>query len=116
LRVLALRIPCRDLAVSERFYSRLLGRPRAFGSLELGYVGFELENVSVLLEPTEAGEFEVGRYLGFSLEVDDIQAFYLRLKDEVAFSGQPESQPWGGTMTHVTDVNGNTLSIVQVSA
>lgn len=99
---------------SETFYSLLFECGKTFGDPDQGYVGFVLENVSVLLEHTEAGEFEAGRYLGFSLEVPNIMKFYEKLKGEVSFTGPPENQPWGGIMTHVTDNSGNILSIVEI--
>ena len=35
---------------------------------------------------------------------------------EVKFTGPPETQPWGGIMTHVMDSSGNVLSMVEVDA
>jgi hypothetical protein len=100
---------------SELFYSMLLGQEKSFGDASHGYLGFVLENVSVLLEPIEGVEFGAGRYLGFSLEVADIHDFYEKLNGTVAFTGPPEPQPWGGIMTHVTDASGNILSIVEIT-
>jgi predicted enzyme related to lactoylglutathione lyase len=115
MRVNTIRIPCSDLKLSEAFYSVLLGRTKAFGGEEEGYVGFDLDNVTILLELEEAGEFEAGRYLGFSIEVDDIERLYRELKDRIAFVAPPEKQPWGGTMAHVEDTSGNSLSIVEAA-
>ncbi|MBD3648194.1 MAG: VOC family protein [Pseudomonadales bacterium] len=92
----------------------MLGQQKAFGGLDPGYIGFRLENVTLLLEAVEPGEFEGGRYLGFSLEVDDIEGFYSKLSSDIPFTGPPRQQVWGGIMTHVNDVSGNTLSIVQM--
>ena len=116
MRIHTIRIPCTDMQDAETFYSKLLGCQKAFGDVTQGYIGFAVENVSILLEPVEAGEFEAGRYLGFSFEVPDIHGFYEQLKGEVKFTGPPETQPWGGIMTHVTDSSGNVLSIVGVDA
>ncbi len=91
----------------------MLGQGKSFGDAAQGYIGFDIENVSILLEPIEAGEFEAGRYLGFSLEVPDIESFYAHLKHEMSFTGPPKKQVWGGVMTHLTDCSGNTLSIVE---
>jgi predicted enzyme related to lactoylglutathione lyase len=103
------------MADSESFYAQLLGQEKSFGDASDGYVGFVLENASILLEPIEAGEFEAGRYLGFSLEVPDIHAFYENLKGSATFTGPPEPQSWSGFMTHVSDSSGNTLSIVEIT-
>ena len=115
MRVNTLRIPCTDLGKSSGFYSLLLGQEPTFGDVGTGYIGFDIENVTILLEPVEPGEFESGRYLGFSLEVDDIRNFYESLAGQIQFSHPPREQPWGGIMTHVTDASGNTLSVVQSS-
>jgi hypothetical protein len=94
----------------------LFGIGKTFGNETQGYIGFTLENVSVLLEAIEAEEFEAGRYLGFSFEVPDVLSFYNRLKDKLVFTGPPQEQEWGGIMTHVTDTSGDTLSIVEITS
>ena len=115
MRIHTIRIPCTDMNDSESFYSMLLGQEKSFGDTSHRYIGFVLENVSVLLEPIEVGEFEAGRYLGFSLEVPDIHEIYDKLSGMANFTGPPESQPWGGMMTHVSDSSGNILSIVEIT-
>ena len=93
MKVNTLRIPCRDLVESENFYTNILGLNKIYGSPEKGFVGYRLENADILIEPEEPGEFESGRYLGFSLEVRDIASFYNDyLKKGVQFSGPPERQ------------------------
>jgi predicted enzyme related to lactoylglutathione lyase len=115
MRLHSVRIPCRKLGESAAFYVKVLGVKPAFGSADGEYVGFRLDSGTVLLEPEDAEEFASGRYLGFSLETDDIQAFYRDASERgVTFTGPPMRQPWGGTMTHVEDCNGNIFSIVQV--
>lgn len=115
MRVHTLRIPCKDLARAEAFYARALGTDKAFGGAGQGYVGFALDNANVLIEQQERGEFESGRYLGFSLAVDDIDAYYnAGVERGLPFLHPPQRQPWGGTMTHVRDDDGNVFSIVQV--
>ena len=114
MRLNTIRIPCLNLDEAEIFYSTLLEREKAFGSAQESYTGFNIDNVTVLLEPTEEGEFEAGHYLGFSLETEDIDSFYLAMKERgVKFTGTPIKQAWGGMMTHIEDCSGNTFSIVQ---
>ncbi len=114
MKLNTIRIPCINLAASEAHYSDVLGWRKIFGSSEHGYVGYQLDNVAVLLELEETGEFESGRYLGFSVSVANLQDYYLLgLQRGVEFTGPPEKQPWGGTMTHIRDCNGNTFSIVE---
>jgi len=115
MKVNTLRIPCRDLVQSEDFYTNLLGLEKSYGSPNEGYVGYKIENADILIENEEDGEFESGRYLGFSIEVPDIHKFYLSSASKgVTFTGPPERQAWGGVMTHVKDCNGNSFSVVQV--
>ena len=114
MRINAIRIPCLDLTESAAFYERLIGLERTFGGVEEGYVGFQLENAQLLLETQEHGEFECGRYLGFSVEVEDIFQFHSELQRRgVAFTSAPKQQDWGGIMTHIKDCSGNTFSVVQ---
>jgi predicted enzyme related to lactoylglutathione lyase len=110
----AVRIPCRDLYESEVYYSQSIGWPKIFGSNEEGYVGFDLKGTTIILELEEVGEFECGRYLGFSVTVEDLNGFFLEAeKRGVEFTGPPERQDWGGTMTHIRDCSGNTFSVVE---
>ena len=114
MRLNTIRIPCLLLDEAERYYNVLLDLEKTFGSVQERYIGFRLENVTVLLEPVEEGEFEAGRYLGFSLETEDIESFYDTMKNQgVKFTGSPEKQVWGGVMTHIEDCSGNVFSIVQ---
>ena len=69
MKVNTLRIPCRNLVQSEDFYTNLLGLEKSYGSSGEGYVGYKIENADILIENEEDGEFESGRYLGFSIEV-----------------------------------------------
>ena len=57
----------------------------------------------------------LGRFLGFSLEVKDMDNFYQKsIELGIIFTGPPEEQVWGGIMTLVIDCSGNTFSVVQV--
>lgn len=109
-----MRIPCVDLKESEAFYSNKLGLNKIFGSTEEGFVGYQLDNVQLMIEPQETGEFECGRFLGFSLETKNIAKSYETLRSNgVRFTGPPEKQTWGGTMTHIIDCSGNSFSLVE---
>ena len=114
MRMGMMRIPCKDLAESEIYYTHKLGLTKKFGSPEDGYVGFSLENIDVLIELEERGEFECGRFLGFSLVVDDIDTVYKNYMEKgITFTGPPQRQFWGGVMTHIVDCSGNSFSLVQ---
>ena len=50
----------------------MVGWPKTFGSVDEGYVGFDLSGITVILEPEEIDEFECGRYLGFSVSIENL--------------------------------------------
>jgi len=55
----------------------------------------------------------VGRFVGVSLAVEDIDLVYDSLSlAGVPFDGRPEKQPWGGTLAHFKDPAGNTLTLL----
>ena len=114
MKLSTIRIPSMNLKIASDFYEHSLGLSKSFGSPDEGFVGFELENALLLLEPEEPGEFECGRYMRFSVSVADIEIFFENcLKRGVIFSGVPEVQKWGGIMAHLQDCDGNTFSVVQ---
>ena len=114
MRVNVIRIPCRALADSAEYYEKQIGLDRAYGSPDDGFIGFQLENAQLLLEPQEPGEFECGRYLGFSVAVEDIFKFHNECRERgVEFTTPPQEQAWGGVMTHIRDCDGNSFSVVQ---
>ena len=115
MKLNTIRIPCKNLKESEVFYTEQLGLTQFFGSDQDGFIGYQLDNVQIIIEPEEKGEFESGRYLGFSIEVENLNQFYTRLNGSgVKFTCAPEQQSWGGLMTHIIDPSNNTFSIVQV--
>jgi uncharacterized glyoxalase superfamily protein PhnB len=59
----------------------------------------------------------VGRFVGVSLEVTDIDATYRTLVERgVQFDAPPERQAWGGTLAHLRDPDGNVLTLLESSA
>lgn len=117
MKLSMMRIPCKNLRDAELFYSSKLGMRKVFGSESEGFIGYQLDNTQVLLELEEIGEFECGKYLGFSLEVSDINDFYRVAKENgITFTGAPVKQDWGGIMTHIVDCSRNTFSIMQSNA
>ena len=56
----------------------------------------------------------VGRFVGVSIEVDDIHRAYRDLSAAgVSFDAAPQSQGWGGVLTHFRDPSGNVLTLVE---
>lgn len=46
--------------------------------------------------------------------VDSIDQVYKLLTTKgVEFSGRPEKQPWGGTLAHLKDLDGNVLTLME---
>lgn len=116
MQVYALRIFVQDLPAARSFYADLLDLPvlwdqegSAFG-LDAG--------ISVIVEAVSDDEPEedralVGRFVGCSFQVDDIQGTYERLcAAGVRFHGAPTEQTWGGTLAHFDDPSGNVLTLV----
>jgi len=55
----------------------------------------------------------VGRFVGVSLTLDDIDAAYRTLTGRgVEFLGAPARQPWGGVLAHLRDPDGNVLTLL----
>ena len=55
----------------------------------------------------------VGRFVGVSISVSDIEAAYNELSAKgVAFLAAPEKMPWGGTLAHFRDPSGNVLTLL----
>ena len=55
----------------------------------------------------------VGRFVGISLQVDDIDVIYQELTEKgVEFEGPPAKQPWGGVLAHFKDPDGNTITLL----
>ena len=55
----------------------------------------------------------VGRFVGVSLRVDDIDGVYETLKMRgVQFKSPPEKQSWGGSHAHFQDPDGNILTLL----
>ncbi len=57
------------------FYAKPLGLSKLFGSDLEGFIGYKLDNVQVIIEPEEKGEFESARYIGFSIELANLNQF-----------------------------------------
>ncbi|MFK7896136.1 MAG: VOC family protein [Myxococcota bacterium] len=111
------RIFVTDWTRSLAFYSDTLGIPIAYAIPESGWAELETGEAHLALERVapqdpEADEL-VGRFVSVSLEVDDLQAVYEKLISRgVEFLAPPEKQPWGGSLAHFRDPDGNVLTIL----
>ena len=99
------------------FYRDTLGWPLEYADEDLGWAQFRLGGCAIGLErqPLDDAEAQelVGRFVGCSIEVDDVQVAYDELSAKgVPFVEPPERQPWGGTLAHFRDPDGNTLTLL----
>ena len=111
------RIFVRDWPRAVAFYSDTLGIPLASRSDDFGWAQLDTGAAQLALErvpPDEPeGEQLVGRFVGASLAVDDLEACYARLCARgVEFVAPPERMPWGGSLAHFRDPDGNVLTLV----
>jgi lactoylglutathione lyase len=101
------------------FYAETLGLRRASLDDRKGVAVFKLgarDTLSVeRVDPKDPEERDrPGRFLGVSIEVDDIRRAYRELSaGGVMFDAAPQAQAWGGILTHFRDPAGNVLSLVQ---
>jgi DNA-binding transcriptional MerR regulator len=110
----AVRIFCRDLEVARRFYRDQLGLTEL--SVNRHWVVYDVGSAQLIVEPVPEGESEgdVGRFAGFSFSVADAASACAELAARgVKIVGHPEVQPWGGTLAHVEDPDGNVITLAQ---
>ncbi|GAB5470374.1 MAG: hypothetical protein Kilf2KO_34040 [Rhodospirillales bacterium] len=116
MRIYAVRIFVDDLAKARAFYGETLGLKEVWTMTEMKAVGFDLESAQLIVEEEDPEGEEaglIGRFVGLSLQVDDIEESYRQLKERgVAFEGPPEKQPWGGTLADFKDPAGNLLTLL----
>jgi catechol 2,3-dioxygenase-like lactoylglutathione lyase family enzyme len=105
-----------DLAAARTFYAQTLGLDMLW-EYENKAIGFDLGPVLIVEDVSSEEDREdrnlAGRYVGCSIEVDDIKAKYSELVAKgVHFTAPPEKQEWGGTLAHFQDPAGNVLTLV----
>jgi catechol 2,3-dioxygenase-like lactoylglutathione lyase family enzyme len=116
MHLAAVRVFVDDLAAARRFYGDVLGLQVAWEGEAA--IGFDLDRAGLIIEIVgEDADSEalalVGRFVGCSIAVDDIEETYAELKaKDVKFSGAPERQPWGGVLAHFEDPSGNVLTLL----
>jgi uncharacterized glyoxalase superfamily protein PhnB len=113
----AQRIFCFHWKECVSFYKDTIGLPVKFESEEMGWAEFDLGGISLAVERQDENDAEaqslVGRFVGISLQVDDIDVIYQELTGKgVEFEGPPAKQPWGGVLAHFKDPDGNTITLL----
>jgi catechol 2,3-dioxygenase-like lactoylglutathione lyase family enzyme len=113
------RVFVTDFDKSLDFYTKTLGMELDYTD-KANWAQFKSgEDVSLAIEKcapdcVEQGSKLVGRFVGVTLMVDNIEEQYSRLVAKgVEFTGRPEKQPWGGTLAHLKDLDGNVLTLMQ---
>jgi len=119
MKIAALRIFVDDLAAARDFYAGALGLLLGEDGARYGWCVFDGGGARLVLEsvaPDAAPDDRslVGRFVGVSFEVGDVEAEYARLRGMgVRFTGPPARQPWGGALATLSDPSGNLIQLVQ---
>ena len=112
--VASVRIFVDDLAAATAFYSGVIGEQPAWSgddaSVYAGPPMFVVERADD--EARQHGY--VGRFTGISFWTTDAAATHSDLTARgVPVHGPPAKQHWGGTLLHVDDPSGNTITFLQ---
>jgi len=116
-KLYAVRIFSLNWQESFNFYRDTLGLSVWFNDAESGWAQFDLGGVYLGLERCEPTDSEtrqlVGRFVGVSLRVSNIEQIYSELRTNgVEFIAPPEKQVWGGTLAHFKDPDANVLTLL----
>jgi predicted enzyme related to lactoylglutathione lyase len=116
-KLFAVRIFVTDWDRAIRFYTEILGMHATYRNDKIGWAQMATGEGQLALERVDPSDQEgkalVGRFVGVSLQVPDIQATYKILVERgVEFVAPPENQPWGGVLAHLRDPDGNVLTLL----
>ncbi len=120
-KLYAVRIFTYDWPRAVAFYRDTLGMELVFESDAIGWAQFKVGESHIGIERCDPADEEtkvmVGRFVGVSLEVEDIDETYAKLLAKgVEFTGKPERQVWGGTLAHLIDLDGNIVTLLGSNA
>jgi predicted enzyme related to lactoylglutathione lyase len=116
-RLFAVRVFVTDWDRALRFYTETLGIPTTFRSDEMGWAQLATGEGQLALErvaPDDAEARElVGRFVGVSLQVPDIESTHMTLVERgVEFLAPPGEQPWGELLAHFRDPDRNVIALL----
>ena len=114
-KLYAQRVFSKQWQASTAFYEETIGLPVKFKDASMGWAEFDLGGASIAIEREDENSEEslAGRFVGISIQVEDITAIYQELTGKgVEFVAPPERQPWGGTLAHFKDPDGNVLTLL----
>ena len=102
---------------SLEFYRDIIGLSLQHEDTELGWAQFQLGSSFLGLERCDPNDVEsldlVGRFVGLSIEVSDIESVYDDLtRKGVEFTSPPTLQNWGGTLAHFSDPDKNIITLL----
>ncbi len=116
-KLFAVRVFVTDWERAIQFYTETIGIPASFRSDEMGWAQLETGEAQLALERVAPDDEEarelVGRFVGVSLQVSDIEATYKTLVERgVEFLAPPGKQPWGGVLAHFRDPDRNVITLL----
>lgn len=117
MELYAVRLFVRQWDAACDFYGQKLGLTQRFRDDDMGWAEFDLGGpcfgIERVADDDAEGNSYVGRFVGVSLRVEDIQAVHKELTAKgVIFVEAPEQQPWGGWLAHLKDPDGNVLTLL----
>ena len=117
MKLYAIRVFVTDWPKACEFYGETLGLTQKFSDESMGWAEYDIGGASLGVERVASDDAEraarVGRFVGMSLQVDDIDATYRTLQDKgVEFASPPQKQPWGGTLAQMSDPDGNVITLL----
>ena len=117
MELYAVRVFVRSWDAACDFYQKKLGLEERFRNDEIGWAEYSLGGPCFGVERVSQDDHEgnalVGRFVGVSLRVEDIDESYQHLtKRGVAFKSSPQRQDWGGSLAHFEDPDGNVLTLL----
>ena len=122
MKIYAIRVLVDDWLSACEFYEHTLNLPLEFKNETFGWAEFDVGGAKLGIERVDDNASPedkalVGRFLGISLQVDDVEETYKTLIEKgVEFTGQPEKQEWGGVLAHFKDTSGNVLTLMSENA
>lgn len=118
MKVYAIRIFVDQWEAACEFYAQQLGLECEFRHDELGWAEFAAGGARFGVERVDDDSPKdtkalVGRFVGVSLQVDDVEVSYSELVERgVEFVEPPEQQSWGGVLAHCKDPCGNIITLM----
>jgi catechol 2,3-dioxygenase-like lactoylglutathione lyase family enzyme len=102
-----------NLEKATDFYERILGLEKKY--VFSSYVGFQCGNLEIGLVPKKTKNAQARPSPSVEFLVSDVDRMYSELKAKgVKFTKELHDEAWGGREASFTDLDGNTLEIVQI--